>query len=246
MLVCTKYPMEFMIYETHKCYWYIIVTRKVEIYKIQLHFISFENDFNYIYICLNSFVLLINFSLMIEKFIKLVKNFSIQFNLLYLSTRSGTMIIRHPVRVDNIKLQLLTHNYQYNMNCWLLTAHYEIFQKYGVTTDIAQNKISAERCATLIGVAIANELDEVWIAKTPPLQLVYLHYCFPNFMKWYVLHNAFSSYTLNRPKIRLFFSCRILRPTLNNLWELFVILWKIIRIKIYIESIYLICKIRFC
>jgi len=28
---------------------------------------------------------------------KMVKDFSIQFNLLYLSTRSGTMITRHPV-----------------------------------------------------------------------------------------------------------------------------------------------------
>jgi len=69
-----------------------------------------------------------------------------------------------------------------------------------VTTDIAQNKISAERCAALMGVAIANELDEVWIAKASSLQLAYLYYCFPNFMKWYVLHIAFSSYTLNRAK----------------------------------------------
>ncbi|EGI61746.1 Dehydrogenase/reductase SDR family member 7 [Acromyrmex echinatior] len=59
-------------------------------------------------------------------------------------------------------------------------------ENYGVTTDISKNKISVERCAILMGVAIANELDEVWISTASSLRLVYMTYCFPNFAKWYV------------------------------------------------------------
>ncbi|XP_018392842.1 PREDICTED: dehydrogenase/reductase SDR family member 7 [Cyphomyrmex costatus] len=59
-------------------------------------------------------------------------------------------------------------------------------ETYGVTTDVSRSKVSAERCATLMGVAIANELDEVWIATASSLRIVYLSYCFPNFAKWFV------------------------------------------------------------
>lgn len=59
-------------------------------------------------------------------------------------------------------------------------------EKYGINTEVATNKVSAERCATLMGVAIANKLDEVWIAKPTALRLIYILYCFPNFGKWLV------------------------------------------------------------
>ncbi|XP_011877804.1 PREDICTED: dehydrogenase/reductase SDR family member 7 [Vollenhovia emeryi] len=59
-------------------------------------------------------------------------------------------------------------------------------EKYGVTTDTSKSKVSVERCATLMGVAIANKLDEVWIATTTSLRLAYLAYCFPNVIKWVV------------------------------------------------------------
>ncbi|XP_025266509.1 dehydrogenase/reductase SDR family member 7 [Camponotus floridanus] len=58
--------------------------------------------------------------------------------------------------------------------------------KYGINTEIDKNKISANRCATLMGIAIANKLDEVWIAKPSVLRLVYIFYCFPNFGKWFL------------------------------------------------------------
>lgn len=61
-------------------------------------------------------------------------------------------------------------------------------EKYGVMTDTSKSKVSAERCAALMGVAIANKLDEVWIAKASTLQIAYLYYCFPNFLKWLVKH----------------------------------------------------------
>ncbi|XP_020287321.1 dehydrogenase/reductase SDR family member 7 [Pseudomyrmex gracilis] len=59
-------------------------------------------------------------------------------------------------------------------------------EKYGMNTDQSQNKVSAERCAALMGVAIANKMDEVWIAKPKVLRLLYLVYCFPIFAKWII------------------------------------------------------------
>lgn len=54
------------------------------------------------------------------------------------------------------------------------------------------NKVSVERCATLMGIAIANKLSEVWICKPLILQLVYLGIYYPNIGLWYV--------TLDLPK----------------------------------------------
>lgn len=59
-------------------------------------------------------------------------------------------------------------------------------EKYGITTDVNKNKITAERCAFLMGVAIANKLEEVWISKPEQLRLLYMSYCFPNVAKWLV------------------------------------------------------------
>ncbi|XP_029168983.1 dehydrogenase/reductase SDR family member 7 [Nylanderia fulva] len=60
-------------------------------------------------------------------------------------------------------------------------------EKYGVKTEVDnKSKVSVERCAILMGVAIANKLDEVWIAKPTALRLVYIFYCFPNFAKWFM------------------------------------------------------------
>ncbi|KAL6260296.1 hypothetical protein P5V15_007828 [Pogonomyrmex californicus] len=59
-------------------------------------------------------------------------------------------------------------------------------EKYGVRTEVSQNKISAARCASLMAVAIVNKLDEVWIAKPDTLRITYLTYCFPNFAKWLI------------------------------------------------------------
>ncbi|XP_039312703.1 dehydrogenase/reductase SDR family member 7 [Solenopsis invicta] len=59
-------------------------------------------------------------------------------------------------------------------------------EKYGVTTDVSKTKVSAERCSILMGVAIANKLDEVWIATGTPLRIAYLTYCFPIFTRWLI------------------------------------------------------------
>lgn len=53
-------------------------------------------------------------------------------------------------------------------------------EKYGVNTEVAKNKVSAQRCAKLMGVAIANKLTEVWIAKPLVIQMLYFAKKFPN------------------------------------------------------------------
>ncbi|XP_076757927.1 dehydrogenase/reductase SDR family member 7 [Xylocopa sonorina] len=58
-------------------------------------------------------------------------------------------------------------------------------QKYSENVvESSKNKVSAERCATLMGIAIANKLSEIWISKPLVLQLVYLQTYWPNFGKW--------------------------------------------------------------
>lgn len=49
--------------------------------------------------------------------------------------------------------------------------------------------MTAERCATLMGIAIANKLSKVWICKSIILQMVYLRMYYPNIGTWYIGKN---------------------------------------------------------
>ena len=49
--------------------------------------------------------------------------------------------------------------------------------------------MTTERCAKLMAVGMANNLDEVWISENPALLMVYLNQYLPNFYRWYVLIN---------------------------------------------------------
>ncbi|XP_026674531.1 dehydrogenase/reductase SDR family member 7 [Ceratina calcarata] len=58
-------------------------------------------------------------------------------------------------------------------------------EKYGEhTNENSKNKVSAQRCGTLMGIAIANQLSEVWIAKPVVLQFVYTRIYYPNIGSW--------------------------------------------------------------
>ncbi|XP_033334927.2 dehydrogenase/reductase SDR family member 7 [Megalopta genalis] len=58
-------------------------------------------------------------------------------------------------------------------------------EKYNETIKMgSQYKLTAERCATLMGVAIANQLSEVWICVPVILQIIYLKIYFPNIGTW--------------------------------------------------------------
>ena len=43
--------------------------------------------------------------------------------------------------------------------------------------------MSTDRCAHLMAVGMAHNLDEVWITKTPPLLMLYLNQYLPNLYK---------------------------------------------------------------
>lgn len=47
-----------------------------------------------------------------------------------------------------------------------------------------QNGINVQRCAELIAVAMANKLDEVWIALNPVLFFTYVVQYAPDIARW--------------------------------------------------------------
>nr|XP_022335139.1 dehydrogenase/reductase SDR family member 7-like [Crassostrea virginica]XP_022335140.1 dehydrogenase/reductase SDR family member 7-like [Crassostrea virginica] len=53
----------------------------------------------------------------------------------------------------------------------------------GVTMDPKERRMTAERCATLMSVAMANRLDEVWVSPHPELFYLYLFQYFPSIAK---------------------------------------------------------------
>ncbi|KAG5893230.1 hypothetical protein JTB14_013392 [Gonioctena quinquepunctata] len=57
-------------------------------------------------------------------------------------------------------------------------------EKYNETQEATDNRMSTERCAYLIAVALANKTYESWIAIFPSLSITYLMVYFPNFSNW--------------------------------------------------------------
>ncbi|XP_020614189.1 dehydrogenase/reductase SDR family member 7-like isoform X2 [Orbicella faveolata] len=68
--------------------------------------------------------------------------------------------------------------------------------------------MSTERCAHLMAVGVANNLDEVWITETPPLLMLYSNQYLPNLYRWlskkFLMERIGRLYTdkksLSRPK----------------------------------------------
>lgn len=58
--------------------------------------------------------------------------------------------------------------------------------------DPKERRMTAERCATLMSVAMANRLDEVWVSPHPELFYLYLFQYFPSIAKRFVQHLTFS------------------------------------------------------
>ena len=63
-------------------------------------------------------------------------------------------------------------------------------EKLSIPVDPKQPKkagderVSAERCAHLITVTMANKLEEVWISYHPILLFVYINQYLPNIAMW--------------------------------------------------------------
>ncbi|XP_034253292.1 dehydrogenase/reductase SDR family member 7 [Thrips palmi] len=53
-------------------------------------------------------------------------------------------------------------------------------ERFGQSTSPTDNRMTAERCAHLFGVALANNLDEAWMAPFPIVPMAYLFNYFPN------------------------------------------------------------------
>ena len=81
-----------------------------------------------------------------------------------------------------IKIGVKTHTIY-----WKLSLFRQEFKDSQDFLDIA-NKLgmSTERCARLMAVGMANNLDETWISENPSLVITYISQYFPNFYRWYV------------------------------------------------------------
>ncbi|XP_001603507.1 dehydrogenase/reductase SDR family member 7 [Nasonia vitripennis] len=89
---------------------------------------------------------------------------------------------------DSLRMEKLTSNIKVTIVCpgpiqtdFLAESFTEnVGEKYGQQTEIASNKLSAQRCAKLFASALANKLDEVWIGQASSLQLTYAVKYYPN------------------------------------------------------------------
>ena len=105
--------------------------------------------------------------------------------------RRGTIIIGNktvwsPIRPVILrlvnKIWVKTHTIY-----WKLSLFRQEFKDSQDFLDIA-NKLgmSTVRCARLMAVGMANNLDETWISENPSLAITYISEYFPNFYRWYV------------------------------------------------------------
>jgi len=83
---------------------------------------------------------------------------------------------------ESLRMEGYEHNIDVTMACPgpVLTPFLEVAftgtpgKNYGVSATTGENRMTSERCGHLIGVAMANKLDEVWIAKQPWLMFCYM------------------------------------------------------------------------
>lgn len=83
--------------------------------------------------------------------------------------------------------------YVYVMCKWPSLQGPVVEESHGVTKD--PTRVPTERCASLITVAIANRLDEVWISRNPVLFFVYVLQYAPNLGQWSVCYEGLSYVT---------------------------------------------------
>lgn len=68
----------------------------------------------------------------------------------------------------------------------VFTEKLSLSEKGGQPLRAGGDRVTAERCAYLTAVAMANGVEEVWISKNPILFFVYMNQYFPNLAKWWV------------------------------------------------------------
>ena len=94
-------------------------------------------------------------------------------------------------------LQERTHWQKYDLlfcrneqRTWRRKALPALLQELGLDMEAGDHRMTAERCAHLSAVAIANQLDEAWISLQPELSYLYLNQYLPAIARWWVLFNS--------------------------------------------------------
>ncbi|XP_066582063.1 dehydrogenase/reductase SDR family member 7 [Prorops nasuta] len=132
--------------------------------------------------------LAVNYFQLVDKgHIVITSSFAGKAGVPFSATYNGTKHALHGY-FEGLWIEKLTKNIDVTLLCpgpiqtnFLQESFTEIAgQKYGKNTDNSKLKMSAERCAHLMGVAIANKLMEAWISKSLPLFLLYLSQYYPN------------------------------------------------------------------
>ncbi|XP_078357859.1 dehydrogenase/reductase SDR family member 7-like isoform X1 [Oculina patagonica] len=95
---------------------------------------------------------------------------------------------------DSARMELVEHNIHVQTvlpgpvqsNLRLQSFTEDINKVWGSTrmSDVDLPVMSTERCAQLMAVGMANNLDEVWISENPMLLMTYINQYFPNFFRW--------------------------------------------------------------
>lgn len=79
---------------------------------------------------------------------------------------------------------LLSPIHKFNLGYWWV--FYDL-QEFKNTPNYREyeGKMPTERCAKLMVVGMANNLDELWISNNPMLLMTYANQYFPTVFKWY-------------------------------------------------------------
>lgn len=67
----------------------------------------------------------------------------------------------------------------------LILIHTQQFKETSNYQEIQARKMPTERCAKLMLVGMANNLDELWISENPMLLMTYANQYFPTVFRWF-------------------------------------------------------------
>ncbi|KAK3702757.1 hypothetical protein RRG08_042742 [Elysia crispata] len=95
---------------------------------------------------------------------------------------------------DSLRIEMASNNIDVTIICpgpvfsnaRLHAATGKMGEEAGTQMDSSEKRMTAERCAYLSCVAIANNQYESWISPHPPLVLIYIVQMLPDLSKWFM------------------------------------------------------------
>ena len=87
-----------------------------------------------------------------------------------------TLVCPGPIRTDS-----LLHGFSEKVD-----------ESLGIPDDQTEKRLSAERCAELMAVALANRLDEIWVSLNPVLLFTYVSVYMPSLALWIRKNTSFA------------------------------------------------------